>query len=233
MHYYIDGYNVLFRMNHESRRLQALREQLIQDLNRKISLLNLNVTVVFDAMYFEGGRSRSNFDALTILFTASGESADKYIIDAILNSPNRKREVVVTSDKTLALHVRHLSAKVESVEEFLRWLNNSYENRLKGPKKEKSKLKIIPKTVVEVEPPKPKEGEADYYQQVFELEFEQIREAEELKRKVKKESVVQKPRTPKVKRDPFQEPPLVLNEADEMERWLKAFEDNLRQEKGR
>lgn len=225
MHYYIDGYNMLFKISSERKQLQQLREEFIEDLNRKVSLLNLNVSIVFDAIHFEGGRSRSHVNDLTILFTGSGESADKYIIDAIQESSNRRREVVVTNDKTLALHVRHLSAKVETVDEFLQWLNAAYHNRLKRPKKEKTKLiPTIVKPVVVPPPEQVKESATDYYQRIFETEFEKIKEIQEVKKQAKKDNVQQKPRTPKVKKDPFQEVVKEVNEADEMERWRKIFE---------
>ena len=55
MHYFIDGYNLLFRLLHGSEDLQSEREAIIYELNKKISLIKLDVAIVFDAAYQIGG----------------------------------------------------------------------------------------------------------------------------------------------------------------------------------
>lgn len=246
MHYYIDGYNLLFRMTQFDKGLQAERESLLQDLNRKISLLNLDVSIVFDAAFQTGGRSRTHLDALEILYTGEGETADEYILDVLSQTHNPRREIVVTSDKILAAQVRHLSAKVEAVEEFMRWLNRSYENRLKRPEKTRKpqtqiqhqqiqqaqqiqqiqQIQTPSLPVVEAEPKADAESLMDYYQRMFEAEFRKIAAVEE-KRKIEKRTG-KKTRRPKVVKDPFKEPLSKDNkEASDMERWLKIFEENV------
>ena len=105
--------------------MQSQRESIIYDLNKKISLIKLDVSIVFDAAFQIGGRRRSHYNALEILFTGEGETADEYIIDEIKNHPNPHQETVVTSDKKLAWHIRNSSAHTESVEEFMLWLNQA------------------------------------------------------------------------------------------------------------
>lgn len=234
MHYYIDGYNMLFR-HMPSRNLQAERETLLDELNQKISLLNLDVSIVFDATFQEGGRSRSHLESLEILYSAEGETADEYIIDVISRASNPRSEVVVTNDKMLASHVRHFSAKVESVEAFMQWLNRSYQKRLRNPKKPKTKL-VLPKFI----PPAPfipiiappfsstisndYERDVDYYQRIFEAEFQMIEEQKEKDKAAK--LPLKKTRRPKTAKNPFQDlPDRPKKEATKMERWLKAFEN--------
>src|SRR4051794_8621543 len=77
MHYLIDGYNILFRLLHGSDDLQSQRQAFIYDLNKKISLINLDVSIVFDSTFQIGGRSRTHYDALEILYSAEGETADE------------------------------------------------------------------------------------------------------------------------------------------------------------
>lgn len=240
MHYYIDGYNLLFRMTQFDKGLQAERENLLQDLNQKISLLKLDVSIVFDAAFQTGGRSRTHLDALEILYTGEGETADEYILDVLSQTPNPRQEIVVTSDKILAAQVRHLSAKVEAVEEFMRWLNRSYENRLKRPEQAKPTKKqvqqiqkpslLVPPVLssdhIEAPPKANAESLMDYYQRMFEAEFQKIAAAEE-KRKIEKRTG-KRTRRPKAAKDPFKEPlSKESKEASDMERWLKIFEENV------
>ena len=135
MHYYIDGYNVLFRLRHATEEFQREREAIIQNLNEKVALVNLDVSIVFDAAFQEGHGSRLRIDALEVLFTAHGETADAFIIEQMQHSMHPRRETVVTSDKLLAWHARSCGAHVETVDEFLGRLNNLYKNRLSKQKR--------------------------------------------------------------------------------------------------
>jgi len=132
MHYYIDGYNIIFRVLHTSEALQLQREALIYDLSYKASLFNLNLTLVFDSHYQEGESTKSHLDSLEIIYTSKGESADEYIIKAIKHGVNPKRLVVVTSDNHLAWKVRSLSGKAEPAEEFMERLQKRFKNHLQG-----------------------------------------------------------------------------------------------------
>ena len=80
MHYFLDGYNLLFRLLHNGEDLQSQRDSIIFDLNKKFSLLKLNASIVFDSAFQIGGRTRSHYDALEILYTAKRETADEYIL---------------------------------------------------------------------------------------------------------------------------------------------------------
>lgn len=232
MHYYIDGYNMLFRNTQSPQDLQAERELLLEDLNKKVTLLNLNVSIVFDATFQSGGRSRSHLDVLEILYTGEGETADEFILDMLSHTSTPHRKVIVTSDKILASHARHFSAKVESIEYFVQWLNRVYENRLKFPKKIKRVLpplpakKPSPPIVVEQLPQKEFERESDYYQRVFETEYREISEKEDREKAAKKS--VKNTRQPKIRKDPFNEPQKISDAATETERWQKAFEKRLK-----
>lgn len=241
MHYFIDGYNLLFRLLHSSgSNLQSQREAIIYDLNKKIALVKIDVSIVFDATSQIGGGSRTHYDHLEILYTAEGETADEYIIEEIKNHPQPQQEIIVTSDKKLSWLVRNRSAHTETVEEFTLWLNRSYKNKLKQLKKEK------------IEPPPPSfqlpqkntsplallkdapiEDYTDYYAKIFESEWEAIQVQEEEKRKKElacsANSTKRPPRKPKKHHDPFEVPPSPEEKAaTELERWLKIFEHKSR-----
>lgn len=228
MHYYIDGYNLLFRLVPAAVDLRKERERIIRDLNKKVLLLNLDISIVFDSTFQEGERTRSHYQGLEILFTAEGETADDYIIDEIKNSPKPHLETVVTSDKKLASIVRRDAAHTESIETFLLWLNKAYQNKKKPAKSVAKSERPAPKK----KPPEPKkltlpppttdpESCFDYYEKVFEAELKLLL-AEESKVKAEKKSAKKPSKPPRKKISPRLAP---TSESD-MERWLKAFEQN-------
>jgi predicted RNA-binding protein with PIN domain len=246
MHYFIDGYNLLFRLVHNNGNLQSQREAIILDLNQKISLVKIDVTVVFDAAFQMGDRSRSHYDKIEILFSAKGETADDYIVDEIINHSYPQQETVVTSDKGLAWRIRSSSAHTETVEEFILWLNKAYKNKLRQIKKERfySENPPTPVSSKSIFPPAPSTPRSlipskdaplnayeDYYAQVFESGWQEILVKEE---EVRKQALAASPpikkRTPrKSKRpDPFVPAQTAEEKADtETERWQKIFEHKL------
>ncbi len=176
MHYIVDGYNLLFRLFGKGEALQEGREQLLEWLKAKA--LQLRLTVVFDAQHQEGEATRSDFGPLEIIFSNVGETADTRILALLKAGSRAERKVIVTSDKRLALEARHLGAKTETAEEFLAWLNNRFQNRLKRAKRE---AKPIAQTRVETPPvaEKPKKRKKpgknatfaecfEYYLEIFE-----------------------------------------------------------------
>lgn len=240
MHYFIDGYNLLFRLMHDRKTLQTMRDDFIRDLNTKISLLRLNVSVVFDAIHCDGDGSRNRWGELEILFSAKGETADELILNRLARSLTPNKETVITSDKTLARLSRAYSAKTKSVEEFVDWLNRSYQNKPEActrPKKhanvpsQRGKNRIQEKTIVLSAPSEglPLEPSLERYLKIFESKFE-----ESLKNEAMKISPSEKParpkRHPRKKSDPFAAPPSAeIKAPTETERWLRIFEDRLKE----
>jgi predicted RNA-binding protein with PIN domain len=155
MHYYIDGYNLMFRILRAGNDLQTQRQKIIYELNRKAQLLELNITLVFDAQYQMGASTRLHYDCLEILFTDQGITADDYILDQIKQVKNPQLETVITSDKKLAWLVKLRSAKTETVEEFISWLNRRSKNKIlrkKTDKKEDSTPSLKTSEEVFVQP---------------------------------------------------------------------------------
>ncbi len=157
----VDAYNLLFWCL-EGDNLEKEREQLIQEVNFHAKRRSLNVTLVFDATWTNDPLARGHYDALEIIFTAKGVTADDHILDLVQHMP---KVVVVTSDKGLARLSRQSGAKTVSTPDFYNWLRKS---------KAKSKVKEIeyknyfppPKVVLT-------EGSMLWYQRQFESRLEQ------------------------------------------------------------
>ncbi len=240
MHYFIDGYNMLFRLKHADEDLQKQREELISDLNKKVSLVKLDISIVFDSTYQVGESTRSHFNELEILFTGQGETADEFILEELGKGIHTQQEIVITSDKKLAWQARRRLAQTQTTEEFLIWLNKAYKNKLRLLKnpvdKSKKAFPILkkpagPKSSV-LPPLKAKiEDCQNYYEQIFEKEFQHLMEKESFKKEEKlisKNQHKRAPRKPRQKRSDFpDESPQVPNAPTQMERWLKAFEERL------
>jgi uncharacterized protein len=139
MHYFIDGYNLLFRFSSDESALENSRKEFISDLNNTSNFLNLDITLVFDAAYTNDDLSRSHFDNIELIFTSEGESADDYIVDALEFCKKPQNEMIVTSDKGLSRRCRGLGAHTQSVHEFIKWIRHR-DRTGKGKKKQSKEL---------------------------------------------------------------------------------------------
>lgn len=132
MQYWIDGYNLLFRIPHLQGSLEEKRRQLILDLNDLAKKSGLSFVLVFDAS--DKGRSldhRSNYDALEIIYTTSKKTADEAILERVEAVRHPATVCVVSSDKGLTSQVRALGAGVLTLSEFCLFLDKK---RLKKQK---------------------------------------------------------------------------------------------------
>lgn len=242
MHYYIDGYNLLFRVAGAGDDLQKQRQDIIQDLETKINLLELDVTLVFDAQYEQSESSRAHVKRLEICFTAVGETADDFILQALKAERRPTLHTVVTSDNKLAWLARRCHAKTESVEEFISWLNRRYKNKLTENKKETKSKKITTVTPLLITKAKPKptpnpdklpdtrsspEECLDFYLTQFEKEYHTQVEQQTARKEMKK--VAANPARAK-KRKPPPKPKSDHDFLSEEERWKQAFQRSLEQD---
>jgi predicted RNA-binding protein with PIN domain len=124
MHYFIDGYNFLFQLYDEVDPLKEKREEVIEHLQKKLKDLNLNTTIVFDSHQTKTNNFPTRFEqaCLEIIYTPSGQTADAYILEALIWNKYNHTETVVTSDKRLATQIKALGAKVQSIDHFIKWL---------------------------------------------------------------------------------------------------------------
>jgi uncharacterized protein len=218
MHYYIDGYNLMFRILRATENFQFQREKIIANLSNKIQVLGLNVTLIFDAKYRKGGLSRTYVYPIEVCYTAEGETADEFILSELKGHSKPNQHTVVTSDKKLSHLVKLLHSHTETVEQFITWLNKRYKNKLL-----KSKPSLIPQKPInlpvknllpsqiivnKIDLTSSIKDTFNFYQEEFE---------KRLKEQVAKESLKKN----KIKADSPAEPYL-----SDMQRWLKAFENN-------
>ena len=224
MHYLIDGYNMMFRLMGGGD-LTRQREALIQALDKKVLLAKIDVAVIFDSALQIGERSQSHYGALTLFFSAEGETADEYILDALAHSANPRRETVVTSDKKLGREARDRLACVETVEAFTLWLDRVYRNRLRNSKKKAPPLLLYPSAPLVPLPDANLATYERYYQTVFESEWKNLLEEEQKRRIPPGENPMGRRPNTRHRPDPFFSPPQPEAQGQtEMERWLKVFE---------
>lgn len=142
MHYYIDGYNLLFRVTKNYEALKANQRQILSALNTWITQLNLNITIVFDGRQKDPPEAiRGHLDQLEVIYTPEHQTADDYILHELDLSSNLNEETVVSSDRELTGKARQKGARVQTIEEFL--------SRL--AKKQKKKKEVVKKTFRDTE----------------------------------------------------------------------------------
>jgi uncharacterized protein len=149
MHYYIDGYNLLFRFSwtHTSDNLEKSRLHLLEDLNEKASFLHLQFTCVFDAPQQTDEMRRSHFHSLEIIFTSYGQTADDLIIEILEHHKKPQDVILVSSDRSLQRRAKALKVRVESIEEFLANLQKKWiKKRNKQKDAQFNVLKYVPDT---------------------------------------------------------------------------------------
>lgn len=235
MHYYIDGYNMLFRSSSPDPSLQYARESMIESMDKKLFLVKIHVSIVFDALNQPGEGSRNHFNHLEILFTPHRQTADDFIIKRLEESKNTEKETVVTNDKDLMRRARVRGAHTKTIDQFLSQLHHSYQKKLQIKKKTSppfSSFFSASNGISNLDAP-PIISE-NSYQDIFEQKWQVLKEGEEKKKQQQKlekrnKKKVCPPR--KSKEDPFPEESLHLPaHLSNEERWLTIFESKMLQE---
>ncbi|OGN65408.1 MAG: hypothetical protein A2888_01695 [Chlamydiae bacterium RIFCSPLOWO2_01_FULL_28_7] len=120
MKYYIDGYNLLFKLFKEEKVFEDQREEFINFLEVKNSKFKANFIIVFDAHHEEEEVPKHNIrNHVKIVFTSKNQTADEYIEERIFLSKNPRNIFVVSNDRRLIEHCKKLKSKTMSVEQFL------------------------------------------------------------------------------------------------------------------
>lgn len=215
MHYYIDGYNLMFRMMKAADDLARQRELLITEIFKKISFVGLDVTIVFDSQYNPSESTRSNLREMSIYFTDHQETADEYILTELKNDPVPSAHTVVTSDRKLSYLSRLRGAKAETVESFMELLNKRYKNKLRNKDSLKTKPIIPPVKKSDPTPASSVEECQDYYLSQFEKLWEEMVKNEPPPKPLK--VIKEKSKKKKPKKAP-------QSERSILDHWTKAFE---------
>lgn len=121
MHFLIDGYNLLFFHLPPDENLKKNREELISHLDTKLKNLGIEATLIFDS-FTEINKKADHqyFEALTVIFSIKGQTADEYILETLSAEKNPNEITVITADKNLAYHCRNLKAHCKSPKSFLK-----------------------------------------------------------------------------------------------------------------
>ncbi len=230
MHYIIDGYNLLFRILTKGEDLASQRQHIIESLNRKIQVIGIDVSIVFDSNYNITESTKSHYNHLEIQFTSKGITADDWIINLIKRSKIPEHAIVVTSDKRLSVQIRQLLGKTETVEEFVTQLNKRYKNKIESlkavPEKNETNALITPlmplRSTLKPKTALPKNHELqpeqcfEFYLKQFEDNFNKMAKPEKPQKKV-----------PKIKKHEFpKEKKQEEKYQSDLERWQNAFESN-------
>ena len=123
MHYYVDGYNFLFRICHKVDPLEEKRNQLIDLLNEELQFLKGRCSLVFDSRDQVRDCPQCAFlENLEVIYTPRGLTADHYIIELVEHSQAPKAITVVTSDSGLGRVCRHLGSHVMTIDDFITFI---------------------------------------------------------------------------------------------------------------
>lgn len=169
MHFWIDGYNFLFRLVSPEGNLKKDREEALEQLVLFVKNLEIDVTIVFDAQYQESESLRKHQGALEIVFTAYRETADDYLIRHFRILKNPKRHTLITNDGQLTWRARQSGVKTMNLREFFRWFKKDRTKKIPGKLLTK-KVVYRPASVVSLEKKEIEEGSLEYYLQKFQTE---------------------------------------------------------------
>lgn len=120
----VDGYNFLFCTGGADGNIDSRREELTELLIAYADSCAEPITLVYDASLRKGpfGNQRSHIQALEIVYTERGQSADDYIVLELEYTKVPHRCTVVTSDSGLKRRSVGHGAKVISAKSFLQKL---------------------------------------------------------------------------------------------------------------
>ena len=177
MHYYVDGYNLLFRLSWKAldTTLHEARSVLIKEINRHAALLNMHITLVFDAPFSEE-LSRGHYHNLEIIFTSRGVSADEYLVELLESVQNPRTCTLVTSDRQLARKVKKMGVSLVGVEAWLDSLRKRSNRKRQYVQKPVTKSTTVSKKVQEPikEGTLPHPGDLQSWERIFEERFRKL-----------------------------------------------------------
>lgn len=119
MDYLLDGYNLLFREVKNPRPLQKVRERILKELDEHVLEAGMRVTIIFDSAEKKFvSISSYKLEALEVVFTSEGLTADEYILELIELCKNPRQKMVITQDRDLIKKAKRLGADSLDIEGF-------------------------------------------------------------------------------------------------------------------
>ncbi|MBI3901136.1 MAG: NYN domain-containing protein [Chlamydiia bacterium] len=124
MHYYLDGYNILFSLSHSKKSLLHQRKELTLFLQEAFAKKKIRGSLIFDGkVNLEEESGRAYPSPLELVFTSQGETADAYILEQAEFCKHRSQLTVITNDQGLRRHLRYMRVKTMDNQKFLSWLS--------------------------------------------------------------------------------------------------------------
>jgi predicted RNA-binding protein with PIN domain len=137
VHYWIDGYNLLFRLTKDYKTMRAQERSILLALNQAISHFKYSVTIVLDGREKDPPEAiRRNLDSLALIYTPHYQTADDYILEAIAASSHPEKEMVISSDLELLSRAKQRGAHGQTIEQFLAKLTRKKKKTSPAPDKE-------------------------------------------------------------------------------------------------
>lgn len=164
-HYLVDGYNLLFRLFRSDRSFTERRSFMVAHLAEYSRLSKFQVTLVFDAYATEEEDHVIYRQAMRLVYTSYGETADDWILAKLNKAKKSSHYQVVSSDQRLVRLARDLGAHTLSAEEFLEELHRRHGKRA-GKTEEETKERGGEKVM--------REGLLDYYEKLFSERYQQL-----------------------------------------------------------
>lgn len=132
MYMLIDGYNIINNwpiLKSESQKsLEDARLKLIDMLSDFKGYSEIDIILVFDALYVKGSMEKHEFvNGIEVVYTKEGESADHYIEGIVSGLSKKHQVIVVTSDWTIQQVVLAQGAVRMSARELLEEMNKYIE----------------------------------------------------------------------------------------------------------
>lgn len=123
MHYYIDGYNLLFQTLERQKTFTENREEIIELLVTFFNDHNLQGSLVFDSRYEMSTEVASilDFGHLEIIYAPGNVSADDYLVEILSIVKHPKAYTTITSDNRLSSTLKGLGCNTMTVEVFFDW----------------------------------------------------------------------------------------------------------------
>jgi predicted RNA-binding protein with PIN domain len=120
MHYWIDGYNLLFRLTKTYKAMRQNERKILLALNEAILRLGYLVTVILDGREKDPPEAlRRNLSSLSLIYTPIHQTADDYILEMIADAAHPAEQTVISSDFELLTKAKQRGARGMTVEQFL------------------------------------------------------------------------------------------------------------------
>lgn len=123
MHYFIDGYNLLFQVVERSKTFTENRILIIENLSEFFNTHKILGSLIFDSRVEFSSHFASKHDLgnLEIIYSPRGLTADDYLLEMLSVLSNTKAVTVVTSDGFLSHQAKSLGCQTMTIEKFLKW----------------------------------------------------------------------------------------------------------------